>query len=179
MHVFGPPARYPLARERAYTPPEASVDELLALQRRLGLERVVLVQPSVYATDNSCMLDALKRLGARARAVASRSSFKKRGRAAPLGWHVQVFTTIAVAEADRRAAGAAGGRPLRPAAPPQRLSMGSDWPHTPSGARNPDIVQPFDAIDDAAALERWRRWVGDEALFRKILEDNPARLYDF
>jgi hypothetical protein len=27
--------------------------------------------------------------------------------------------------------------------------------------------------------ERLHGWVGDAALFRKILVDNPARLYDF
>jgi len=70
VHVFGPAARYPFARARAYTPPEASIEELLALQKRLGFERVVIVQPSVYGTDNSCTLDALKRLGERARGVA-------------------------------------------------------------------------------------------------------------
>jgi predicted TIM-barrel fold metal-dependent hydrolase len=43
---------------------------LIAHQQALGLERVVIVQPSVYGTDNSCMLDALYRLGAGARGVA-------------------------------------------------------------------------------------------------------------
>ncbi|HEX5768962.1 MAG TPA: amidohydrolase family protein, partial [Burkholderiales bacterium] len=70
MHIFGPPARFPLARERRYTPPEASLEALLALHERLGLERVLIVQPSVYGTDNSCTLDALRRLGPRARGVA-------------------------------------------------------------------------------------------------------------
>ena len=55
---------------RPYTPPEASVEELLALRRRLGIARNVLVQPSFYGTDNRCMLDALKALGNTARAVA-------------------------------------------------------------------------------------------------------------
>jgi predicted TIM-barrel fold metal-dependent hydrolase len=35
----------------------------LELQRRLGLSRGVLVQPSAYGFDNSLHLDALKRLG--------------------------------------------------------------------------------------------------------------------
>jgi predicted TIM-barrel fold metal-dependent hydrolase len=35
----------------------------------LGLERVVLVQPSVYGTDNRCLLDGLRALGERARGV--------------------------------------------------------------------------------------------------------------
>ena len=63
---------------------------------------------------------------------------------------------------------------------PERCVWGSDWPHPFSrGRRDPRTVQPFDPIDDVAALERLHGWVGDPALFRKILVDNPARLYDF
>jgi predicted TIM-barrel fold metal-dependent hydrolase len=65
------------------------------------------------------------------------------------------------------------------AANAERCLWGSDWPHTPSGARDPNAVQPLESIDDVAALERLRSWMGDERLFRKILVDNPARLYDF
>jgi predicted TIM-barrel fold metal-dependent hydrolase len=55
---------------RPYTPPEASVAQLKAMHARLGITRTVLVQPSFYGTDNSCMLDALAELGASARGVA-------------------------------------------------------------------------------------------------------------
>lgn len=65
------------------------------------------------------------------------------------------------------------------AAAPERCLWGSDWPHPVSGPRNPKAVQPFDRIDDLAALERLHEWIGDDTLFRKILVDNPARLYDF
>ncbi len=41
-----------------------------ALQRRLGLERVVVVQPNAYRDDNRVTLDGVKQLGASARAVA-------------------------------------------------------------------------------------------------------------
>lgn len=68
-HV-GPPERYPFSPERKYTPPQASIEELELVQRRLGLKRVVIVQASPYGTDNRCMLDALRRLGPRARGVA-------------------------------------------------------------------------------------------------------------
>lgn len=61
-HVFEP-ARFPYARERAYTPPTAGVQQLAQLHRQLSVDRVVLVQPSVYGTDNACMLDALQVLG--------------------------------------------------------------------------------------------------------------------
>ncbi|WP_420393752.1 amidohydrolase family protein [Acuticoccus sp.] len=69
-HVFGPHARYPLAGERLFTPPEAGVADLRALQDALGLTRVVLVQPSAYGTDNACLLASLAALGGRARGVA-------------------------------------------------------------------------------------------------------------
>jgi len=41
-----------------------------ALHRALHMDRVVIVQPSVYGTDNACTLAAVRRLGTRARAVA-------------------------------------------------------------------------------------------------------------
>jgi predicted TIM-barrel fold metal-dependent hydrolase len=69
-HVFGPAQDYPFAAERLYTPGNASVAELLALQRQLGLERVVIVHPSPYAADNGRTLAALRELGDRARGVA-------------------------------------------------------------------------------------------------------------
>jgi predicted TIM-barrel fold metal-dependent hydrolase len=70
VHVFGDPAKFPFAEKRVYTPPQASVDELLELQRDLHLGRVVVVQPSVYGADNACTVDAVRRMGARARGIA-------------------------------------------------------------------------------------------------------------
>lgn len=70
VHVFGPAARFPYAAARTYTPADASVEELAQLQSDLHLGRVVLVQPSVYSTDNSAHVDAARRLGAKARIVA-------------------------------------------------------------------------------------------------------------
>ena len=70
VHVFGDPAKFPFAEKRIYAPPGASVEELLQLQSSLHLDRVVVVQPSVYAADNSCTVDAVRRMGARARGVA-------------------------------------------------------------------------------------------------------------
>jgi predicted TIM-barrel fold metal-dependent hydrolase len=70
VHVFADPAKFPFAEKRIYTPPGASVDELLQLQKSLHLDRVVVVQPSVYAADNSCTVDAVRRMGKRARGVA-------------------------------------------------------------------------------------------------------------
>jgi predicted TIM-barrel fold metal-dependent hydrolase len=69
-HVFGDQRRFPMASSRKYTPETASVAEMRSLHRALHTSRVVVVQPSVYGTDNSCTLDGIKQLGASARGVA-------------------------------------------------------------------------------------------------------------
>jgi len=69
-HIFGDPARFHFATGRTYTPESASVDELRVLHRALHTSRAVIVQPSVYGTDNACTLDAVKQLGSSARGVA-------------------------------------------------------------------------------------------------------------
>jgi predicted TIM-barrel fold metal-dependent hydrolase len=60
MHVFGPPAQYPGAPTRQYSPTLMPYEAYAPLARRLGIERVVLVQPSAYGTDNRCLLDTLR-----------------------------------------------------------------------------------------------------------------------
>lgn len=139
VHVFGPYDRFPLWSGRRYTPGPASVEDLLALQRALGLARVVVVQASPQGTDNACLVDALQRLpagGSQARgvavidaattdrdleamhragvrgvrvnlesagmhdpAVARRLLSDAAARVAPLGWHVQTYTTLAMVAA--------------------------------------------------------------------------------
>lgn len=69
-HIFGDAARFPFAPGRTYSPEPASVDEIRALHRALRISRVVVVQPSVYGTDNACTLDAVRQLGPGARGVA-------------------------------------------------------------------------------------------------------------
>ncbi|MGZ5840581.1 MAG: amidohydrolase family protein [Xanthobacteraceae bacterium] len=69
VHILDP-ARFPYIAKRVYTPPQASIEDLLDLQRALRMDRVVIVQPSVYGADNSCTLNAIRTLGARARGVA-------------------------------------------------------------------------------------------------------------
>ncbi len=69
-HVFGDPGRFPLAATRNYTPEPASVAEMRALHKALHTDRVVIVHPSVYGTDNSCTLDGMKQLGTIARGIA-------------------------------------------------------------------------------------------------------------
>jgi predicted TIM-barrel fold metal-dependent hydrolase len=279
VHVFGTAAQFPFAAQRGYTPPPASADELSALLQRLNLSRVVIVQPSVYGTDNSCTLDGMRRLGpARARGVAvigentsdgeldamhragirgirvnletsgeSDPDLARRrladavGRVAGRGWHIQVYTRLAVIAALSEevvrlpvpvvfdhfgGAQAAGGigqpgfsalldlvraghayvkisaayrssnaapsfadvAPLARAlidANPERIVWGSDWPHphaaAPGVAPGAELgeLTPFYDIDDGLALNQLADWAPDAAMRRKILVENPARLYDF
>jgi predicted TIM-barrel fold metal-dependent hydrolase len=276
VHVFGPAHRFPYTAERVYTPGDASIANLQAHQRALGLSRVVMVQPSPYGTDNACAVDAIARLGDRARGVAvidphaisddelsalhksgmrgARANLQTTGildprsaldtltvlsdRIAPLGWHLQTFTNLAVINAlgselhklrttlvvdhfgGAKAAlgtsqpgfdvllslvekgrayvklsaayrvsaqtGAADASPLARAliaANPDRMLWGSDWPH-PGGSQRKgslrDEIEPFFPIDDGAALNQLAGWVDrDRALLRRILVENPARLYGY
>ncbi|MDH3508396.1 MAG: amidohydrolase family protein [Gammaproteobacteria bacterium] len=59
MHICGPESRFTYSRERIYTPPDALLPSYLELTDKLGIGRVVFVQPSIYGTDNSAMLDAM------------------------------------------------------------------------------------------------------------------------
>lgn len=70
FHIFGPSARFPYSPERAYTPPEAPLERLLAMHARLGFERGVVIQGNAHGTDNSALLDALEREPKRLRGVA-------------------------------------------------------------------------------------------------------------
>ncbi len=71
VHVFPDPQQFPFWTGRVYTPPTATADELLALQHALHMDRVVIVTPSVYGTDNAATLDGMRQLGPeRARGVA-------------------------------------------------------------------------------------------------------------
>ena len=65
FHVFGPAGRYPYNQaDLRYAPPVAPVEDYLALAKKLGIERLVFVQPSAYGRDNRCMLDAMREVGA-------------------------------------------------------------------------------------------------------------------
>ena len=275
VHVFGPVQRFPYWSGRGYTPGDASIADLLALQDLLHLQRVVIVHPSPYGTDNSCTIDALQRIGPRSRGVVVidpltigdaelarmhecgvrgvRVNLESAGlhdpkiaqtlleqvatRVAPLGWHVQTYTTLPVIasltdaimrlptplvidhfgrvpaaqgtaqpgfaallalvksgktyvklSAPHRIStlpDCADAKPIALAlleANPDRMLWGTDWPHPggqPGAGRSPDRIEPFNPIDDGNALNRLARWIGDPGLLRKVLVDNPARIYDF
>ena len=70
-HIFGsgyPPAKHPsmvLGGDG-----NASVSDYRALQRRIGIQRNVVVGAAAYGTDNRCLLDALAAFGEQARGIA-------------------------------------------------------------------------------------------------------------
>jgi len=71
-HIFGDSNHYEYSPARGYTPPEAQLDTYLELHRILGgIERAVLTQPSVYGTDNSCMLDIVDQMNGKFLAVVA------------------------------------------------------------------------------------------------------------
>jgi len=70
VHIWGPFDRFPLAKGAPYTPPERTSDDLLALHERLGVDRAVIVQTTVYKADNRAMLDGIARSNGRWRGVA-------------------------------------------------------------------------------------------------------------
>ena len=272
-HIFGDPRKFPFPSNRRYTPEAALPAEMTALHRKLHLERVVIVTPSVYGTDNSASLYGMKVRGAAARGVAvidektgtrelaamaragmrgirlnlatagisdpgaARQQFQAAEvRVKPLGWHIQIFTSLEVisslkdlvlnstvpvvfdhfggAEAAHgigqpgfadlldlvrsgrayvkisaayRAsiqgpnyADAARLAAALIAANPDRVLWGTDWPHPNSAGGGPIAeVTPLLPIDDGRLLNELALWAPDRAALKKILVENPARLYEF
>jgi predicted TIM-barrel fold metal-dependent hydrolase len=270
VHIFDP-VHFPYFSGRLYTPPEASIDDLGSLQSALHLERVVIVTPSVYGIDNSCTMNAVRELGARARGVAVidqsvtaaaldqmaaagvrgvRLNFETAGESDPAvakrvlaatagqlagrNWHIQINTHLSVISALKSdimalplpvifdhfgGAKAAPGpgqpgfadlldlvksghayvkisAPYRPsqktpdfpdvaplaqalvAANSDRVVWGSNWPHPGRGPTPAALAPPY-PNDDGRVLNLLPTWVGDAAVRKKILVDNPARLYGF
>jgi predicted TIM-barrel fold metal-dependent hydrolase len=273
-HIHGDPAKFPYFAGRVYTPEEASPEEMSALHKALHIERVVIVTPSVYGTDNSATLFGIKARGATARGVAviddktpeadldamNRAGFRgirlnlatsgisdpnvgrHRFQAAvervrTRNWHIQMFTGLATIAAIKdlvvaspvpvvfdhfggaqaelgvdqpgfanlvelvrsgnayvKISGAYRASKLAPdypdvaplaraliAANAERIVWGTDWPHpnaTPPG-KKPTDVTPMLQIDDGRLLNQLPAWAPDAAIRKKILVDNPARLYGF
>lgn len=69
MHVFGPAERFPHVAHPHYTLPDGRLGHFRELMTILGLTRFVIVQPSYYGTDNTCLLEALEASGDAARGV--------------------------------------------------------------------------------------------------------------
>lgn len=68
-HVILPEAAHPFVPNRSYTPPPATLEAYKAMHRRLGIERAVIVQPSVYGTDNTVTIDAIRAYGPTCRGI--------------------------------------------------------------------------------------------------------------
>jgi predicted TIM-barrel fold metal-dependent hydrolase len=274
-HIHGNPERFPFFAGRTYTPELASPEEMTALHKALRIDRVVIVTPSVYGTDNSATLFGMKARGATARGVAvidgktperdldAMNQAGLRGirlnlatggvndpavgrlrfqaaveRVKTHNWHVQLFTGLTMISAIKdlvasspvpvvfdhfggaradlgpeqpgfadltelvrsgkayvKMSGAYRASKLAPdypdaaplaraliAANSDRIVWGTDWPHpdsvTPSG-KNPTDVTPLLQIDDGRLLNQLPVWEPDGAIRKKILVDNPARLYGF
>ena len=272
-HIFGDPKKFPFWSGRSYTPETALPQEMAALHRALHIERVVIVTPSVYGTDNSATLYGMKARGPNARGVAvidertpasdldamdragirgirlnlgagqndpeaGRRQFQAlRGLVKRPGWHIQIYAGLAVVarikdlvldspvpvvidhfgglqaapgleqpgfgdlidvvrsgKAYVKISGAyrASGRapdysdvvPFAQAliaANADRVVWGTDWPHPDSdmSRRPPAAISPLLPIDDGRLLNQLAVWAPDAAVRRKILVDNPARLYGF
>lgn len=274
-HIHGPTAEFPYFAGRVYTPETALPEEMAALHKALGIDRVVIVTPSVYGTDNSASVWGMKAYGSGARGVAviddktSEAELdalhaagmrgirlnlatgnnndigigRKRLAAAlermqPRGWHIQIYTNLAMVTAMKelvmtapvpvvfdhfggaqaalgigqpgfsdlvallksgrayvKVSGAyrasskgpdfADATPLAQAliaANPDRIVWGTDWPH-PDSHSKPGLtamdLRPFQDIDDARVLNQLAIWAPDAGTRKKILVDNPARLYGF
>ena len=272
-HIHGDPETFPYFSGRVYTPETALPGEMAALHEALHMQRVVIVTPSVYGTDNSATLYGMKARGRDARGVAvidektpesaldamhaagirgirlnlatsgvtDPSVGRKRFEAAverahKRKWHVQMYTNLAVISSIKDLVLAApvpavfdhfGGAqaalgtgqpgfadlvelvrsgkayvkisgayraskssPDYPDAAPlakalisanaDRIVWGTDWPHPNSSSGNPATqVTPLFRIDDGRLLNQLAVWAPDAATRKKILVDNPARLYGF
>jgi predicted TIM-barrel fold metal-dependent hydrolase len=274
-HIFGDPNKFPLFAGRVYTPETASPEEMSALHRALHMQRVVIVTPSVYGTDNSASLFGIKARGPNARAVAviddktpdseldamnragfrgirinlatvgqSDASLGRRrfqasvDRAKSRNWHIQMYVSLAVlsgikdlvqaspvpvvfdhfggtqaaqglqqpgfadlvelvrsGKAYVKISGAYRASTQAPeypdvapfakaliAANPDRIVWGTDWPHpnstTPEGHQTTEVT-PLFQIDDGRLLNQLAVWAPEAGIRKKILVDNPARLYGF
>jgi predicted TIM-barrel fold metal-dependent hydrolase len=274
VHVIGPKDRFPMASERLYTPDYAPVEDLARHLKVLHLDRVVIVTPSPYGTDNRSTLYAIERLGKRARGIAvvpenikysELEELHRQGMrgvrlnvetggtndpklliglltkaaetVAPLKWHVQIYTNLAMIEAlrdviptlpvpvvfdhfgrleakkglqqpnlsvllDMLKSGKVYVKLSAPyriselegysdakayveamvSANPDRVLWGSDWPHTipaPGQKRTREGIERFRREDDGLALNRIAHWVPQPEHLKKLLADNPGRLYFF
>ena len=60
-----------------------------------------------------------------------------------------------------------------------RVLWGTNWPHPNSVGGSTSKVTPLWQVDDGLVLNLLPAWAPDAAVRKKILVDNPARLYEF
>jgi predicted TIM-barrel fold metal-dependent hydrolase len=154
-------------------------DELIALGPRLKahklhaqiyatLEDFIAAAPRLLALDVPIVLDHMARIGPPPRApndpaIQTLLGLLREGR-------VSVKLTIF---RNSLTPGYSDLRALHDAlveANPDNLVWGADWPLLNTGDAPPDLGNLLDLLAD---------WIGDDALLKKILTDNPARIYGF
>jgi len=68
IHIYD--HRFPKAPTAKIDSPDASLADYLAMRTQLGIDRTVVVQPSVYGKDKRCLLEVMAAIGPSARGVA-------------------------------------------------------------------------------------------------------------
>ena len=68
LHIYEP--GYEMRASASHPSQPGTLAHYRELQKRLGLTRAVIVQPSAFGTDNTCTLEAMAKLGDAARGVA-------------------------------------------------------------------------------------------------------------
>ena len=97
-HIHGDPEQFPFSAGRVYTPETALPEEMASLHEALHMQRVVIVTPSVYGTDNAATLYGMKARGGNARGVAviddetPESELDAMGRAGVCGIRINLAT---------------------------------------------------------------------------------------
>lgn len=56
FHIFKSTETYPLSPTRMYDPALSTVDDYRAMAQTVGIDRMVVVQASIYGTDNRCLV---------------------------------------------------------------------------------------------------------------------------
>ncbi len=74
-HIFGPGEAYPPQEGTNHLMPDALPEDHAAMRARTGLERMVLVQPGGYYSNDYPMLDVLAAEGGKARGIAAYDPF--------------------------------------------------------------------------------------------------------
>jgi 2-pyrone-4,6-dicarboxylate lactonase len=67
FHVFEP--GFAAVPNPLYSFPDGTLQQYLRMTEWLGIDRMVLVQPTYYGTDNSLLVDVLRKVGPRCRGV--------------------------------------------------------------------------------------------------------------
>lgn len=65
FHILGPQSRFPYSSTRKYTPPDATLDQCVALHKAIGIERGLVVHANTHGFDNRVDIDAAGRSNGR------------------------------------------------------------------------------------------------------------------